>query len=131
LIVHMILMKGQPRGKRFFFPPGEHIIGRGSECFVRPNSELISRQHCLVRVAVNQATIADLGSRNGTLLNGSFLAAETLLKDGDEVQLGPLVFRIIFDESKRLFLPREVPPAALTVDDEKRTVEVAKTADPG
>ena len=124
--VSMLLLRGQPRGKRLYFPPGEYIIGRGPECYVRPNSDLVSRQHCLIRVADHQASIADLGSRNGTLLNGANLAAETRLKHGDEVQVGPLAFRVLFDDSRRQGLPREVPPAAPPVESPKKTVPLAE-----
>jgi pSer/pThr/pTyr-binding forkhead associated (FHA) protein len=131
LIVNLLLLRGQPRGKRLYFPPGEYIIGRGPECYVRPNSELVSRQHCLVRVGDHAASIADLGSRNGTLLNGTILAAETRLKHGDEVQVGPLVFRVIFDESIRLNQPREIPPAAPPADPPQKTMALAERPGPG
>jgi pSer/pThr/pTyr-binding forkhead associated (FHA) protein len=101
LNVSLQLLRGQPRGKCLFFPLGEHIIGRGPECYVRPNSDLVSRQHCLVRVADHQASIADLGSRHGTLLNGANLDFETRLEHGDEVRVGPLVFRVLMDEIAR------------------------------
>jgi pSer/pThr/pTyr-binding forkhead associated (FHA) protein len=83
---------------------------------VRPNSELVSRQHCLVRVSEHSASLADLGSRNGTLLNGAFLTAECRLKHGDEVQVGPMVFQVVLDESLRLARPHEFPPAGTPLE---------------
>jgi pSer/pThr/pTyr-binding forkhead associated (FHA) protein len=131
LIVSLLLLRGQPRGKRLYFPPGEYIIGRGPECYVRPNSELVSRQHCLIRVGEHFASIADLGSRNGTLLNGVLVAAETWLKHGDELQIGPLVFQILFDESKRVVPPREIPPAAPAADPPQETVSLEEASSHG
>jgi S-DNA-T family DNA segregation ATPase FtsK/SpoIIIE len=76
------------------FPPGEFIIGRGPECHVRPESPTVSRQHCLLRVAFDGVHIRDLGSTNGTLVNGTRVLQEQPLKDGDLLQLGPLVLQL-------------------------------------
>jgi pSer/pThr/pTyr-binding forkhead associated (FHA) protein len=95
--VKMLVVQGRPAGKTLIFAPGEYYFGRGAECHVRPNSEWVSRQDCLLRVTTEDAHLRDLGSRNGTLVNGSLLHEERQLHDGDQVQIGPLVFLIHFD----------------------------------
>jgi predicted component of type VI protein secretion system len=95
--VTLLVVQGRPLGKRLTFPPGEYYFGRGSECHVRPNSDWVSRQHCLLRVAAEAAYLRDLASRNGTLVNGLLLEGERHLEDGDLLQLGPLVFEILLD----------------------------------
>ena len=47
--VQLLVIQGRPRGKSLHFPPGEFLLGRGPECHIRPNSDLVSRQHCLLR----------------------------------------------------------------------------------
>jgi pSer/pThr/pTyr-binding forkhead associated (FHA) protein len=74
------------------FPAGEYVFGRGAECHIRPNSDWVSRQHCLLRVAAEATFIRDLGSRNGTLVNGERVIGERRLVEGDRLQVGPLVF---------------------------------------
>jgi pSer/pThr/pTyr-binding forkhead associated (FHA) protein len=53
----------------------------------------------MLRVTAESAFIRDLGSRNGTLVNGVLLNREEQLHEGDRVQLGPLVFEVHFDVS--------------------------------
>lgn len=95
--VKMLVVQGRPAGKSLVFPHGEYYFGRGAECQVRPNSDWVSRQHCLLRVTADEAFIRDLGSRNGTLINGKLVTHEHQLKHGDHVQIGPLVFEVQLD----------------------------------
>jgi pSer/pThr/pTyr-binding forkhead associated (FHA) protein len=92
--VKLVVIRGKPAGKTVEFPAGEFYFGRGKECHVRSNNEWISRQHCLLRVTSSGAYLRDLGSRNGTLVNGVLLSEELQLQTGDQVQLGPLVFEV-------------------------------------
>jgi pSer/pThr/pTyr-binding forkhead associated (FHA) protein len=90
----LLVVQGRPRGKCLHFPPGEYVFGRGLECHIRPNSPWVSRQHCLLRNTAEGAFIRDLGSSNGTLLNGKSISAETILHPGDRLQIGPLVLEV-------------------------------------
>lgn len=88
------VLLGKQAGKQLNFSAGEFVFGRGPECHVRPNSELVSRQHCLVAVRDDVITIRDLGSINGTLVNGCRVRDELALHDGDHIQMGPLAFLV-------------------------------------
>jgi pSer/pThr/pTyr-binding forkhead associated (FHA) protein len=90
----LLVVQGKPAGKSLVFPSGEYYFGRGPECHVRPESEWVSRQHCLLRVTGEAGFIRDLGSRNGTLVNGTLVERERRLCHGDQVQIGPLVFEV-------------------------------------
>jgi pSer/pThr/pTyr-binding forkhead associated (FHA) protein len=59
----------------------------------------VSRQHCLLRITAEGAFLRDLGSRNGTLINGARFVEERRLAHGDQVQVGPLVFEVLLEES--------------------------------
>jgi pSer/pThr/pTyr-binding forkhead associated (FHA) protein len=97
--VKLRIVQGRPEGKSMLFPRGEYVFGRGAECHVRPNSDWVSRQHCILRVTAGGAFLRDLGSRNGTLINGTRLVDECHLQHGDQVQVGPLVFEVVLEES--------------------------------
>jgi predicted component of type VI protein secretion system len=103
--VKLLVVHGRPQGKSLQFPPGEFVFGRGAECHVRPNSDWVSRQHCLLRVAEDGVHLRDLGSRNGTLVNGTRVLEERRLENGDKVQVGPLVFQIVFDAAAPVLSP--------------------------
>lgn len=95
--LRMKVVKGKPRGHCLQFPIGEFMFGRGPECDVRPNSDLVSRQHCLLQVTDEGALLRDLDSRNGTLINGQLLHGECNLVHGDIIQLGPLVLEVLLE----------------------------------
>jgi S1-C subfamily serine protease len=71
----------------------ELIIGRDPSCDIKfdPNDDLVSRRHAkITKVSdVPEYTIADLGSRNGTLVNRKRIFEPTKLNCGDQIQLGP------------------------------------------
>ena len=69
------------------------LIGRHMECDVRLDTPKISRRHCCVAMAYDRLLIRDLGSRNGVRLNGRVIE-EAQLQSGDEVAIGPIVFRL-------------------------------------
>jgi pSer/pThr/pTyr-binding forkhead associated (FHA) protein len=90
------------------------LVGRASDCAIRlaggVEDWLVSRHHCQVDVEPEGVRIQDLGSRNGTFLNGRRVAPfgpiqpeehqnETffgtqVLKDGDELRVGPVPLRV-------------------------------------
>jgi hypothetical protein len=63
----------------------------------------VSRKHAVIRLQNKRLEIYDLGSSNGTTLNGVRLAAHQphLLRDGDEIALGKMVIRVIFQSNRR------------------------------
>ena len=64
------------------------IIGRGEESDVRVRSNLVSREHAEVRWSGDAFAVADLGSTNGSFLNGYPLKDKVPLRDGDMIYVG-------------------------------------------
>lgn len=93
--ITMLVVQGRPKGKCLRFPTGEYLIGRGVECQVRPNSAWVSRQHCILRIDESAVHVRDLGSTNGTLVNGVRVIGERTLEEGDQLQVGPLVLELL------------------------------------
>ena len=71
-------------------------LGRGTDVEIRIDDPGVSRHHARIRIAGVQATIEDLGSKNGTFLAGRRVSQPSPLGDGDEIRLGSVVatFRI-------------------------------------
>jgi DNA-binding winged helix-turn-helix (wHTH) protein len=74
---------------------GENVLGRDEQATVRIEAPGVSRRHAVLRVHGEQATLEDLGSKNGTFLDGQPVSGPTPLTDGARFSLGrvPLVFR--------------------------------------
>ncbi len=92
--VQLIVVQGKPEGKTIPLLVPRFKIGRGETCHLRPNSEQVSREHAEFVVEADSVSVTDLGSRNGTLVNGRALTAAHTLKNGDLVQVGPLTFAV-------------------------------------
>jgi pSer/pThr/pTyr-binding forkhead associated (FHA) protein len=95
----------------------EFLLGRGSDCDLRIHDTAVSRHHCLIRVRPDEVSLADLGSANGTFLNGTRVLSQTVLHTGDEIRLGE--FRYLVDLGDDLvwaeqFLRNDVDPVAMT-----------------
>lgn len=61
------------------------IIGRGSSCDLRLESGKLSRKHCIIKIEQDRITIEDLGSKNGTKINGKHIKQVTEMHVGDEL----------------------------------------------
>lgn len=75
---------------------GEHILGRAPDASVWIDAVGVSRHHARIVITGADATIEDLGSKNGTFVGEAAVTAPRQLVDGDQIRLGPVVitFRI-------------------------------------
>jgi DNA-binding winged helix-turn-helix (wHTH) protein len=67
---------------------GENVLGRGVDSPVWIDAQTVSRRHARLVILSGLATLEDLGSKNGTFVNGIRLSAPVALRDGDEVRVG-------------------------------------------
>jgi DNA-binding winged helix-turn-helix (wHTH) protein len=67
---------------------GQNTIGRDPQCEVWVDAAGVSRRHARVTVIRGAATLEDLGSKNGTLLDGASIRTVMPLSDGDMIQFG-------------------------------------------
>ena len=74
------------------------IVGRGKECDISINSMFLSAEHFQVWCDEGQWYIGDMGSKNGTYLNGARLRKVKALDDGDEITFGEL--KVVFEEEE-------------------------------
>ncbi len=72
---------------------GELVIGRSSEATLAVDDERVSRRHLRIAVRDGVLVATDLGSRNGTLLNGRRMTGERRIHGCDVLEVGPLRIR--------------------------------------
>lgn len=89
----------------------EMLIGRGNDCEIRLRDPDVSRHHCLIRLRGPEITISDLGSSNGTFVNGQSILSQVVLQSGDEIKVGNS--RFLLDSGAGLSLP-DIDPLATT-----------------
>ncbi|WP_435021029.1 FHA domain-containing protein [Tundrisphaera sp. TA3] len=92
----LVVVQGKPEGKTIPLAIPIFKIGRGDTCQLRPNNDLVSREHAEFQVGTDTVIVRDLGSRNGTQVNGRTLnkGESYTLKNGDLVTVGTLTFAL-------------------------------------
>jgi len=82
---------------RHFLMEGTNVIGRAAEATIQVDGAGVSRLHARIVVEKGEATLEDLGSKNGTHLNGVRIDTSSVLADQSQIRLGTvtLVFRSV------------------------------------
>ncbi len=87
---------GKQDGKLIPLTTKKFLIGREHDCHLRPNSESVSRHHCAITIDDFSVRVRDLGSSNGTHLNGTRIVGSQPATNGDRLTVGGLEFVIQF-----------------------------------
>ena len=76
--------------------PGENVIGRDDSATLWIDDSLVSRRHARIVIDESGAVLEDLGSKNGTQLNGRRIQSPAKLADEDLITVGPasIIFRV-------------------------------------
>lgn len=114
------IAEGKDAGKELFFEQDAVLIGRVAECDVVLYEQGVSRRHCRISTEGGRYFVEDLGSSNGTRLNGTAVTGKQALMDGDQVSLGPVGFVFMAEEATE--------PGSGAEDDSTRIVSVMPDA---
>jgi len=108
-------IRGMNPGQMFTLDRDLAVLGRHPECDLVLEAPAVSRQHAQIRRHEGRYFLEDLGSRNGTYLNGKLLTRSQALQDNDEIQVCDLAFTF---HSSRPDDDNE-PKTAVMVDDDR------------
>jgi sigma-B regulation protein RsbU (phosphoserine phosphatase) len=87
----MLLKDGEAIG--FKLVDAVTVLGRAPECQIQLDSNMVSRRHAQVTRDKGSYFVEDLGSGNGTFVNGKRIDERTALKANDRIKLGPILLR--------------------------------------
>jgi hypothetical protein len=90
----LVATSGPTRGRTFPIPIQGATIGRLAENSIYIPDERLSREHARIEFRDGSFVLSDLGSRNGTALNGSLVSDPRALSSGDTVELGSNTFTV-------------------------------------
>lgn len=88
------VLVGKHTGKSILLSLPRFTIGRETDCNLRSLSSFVSRYHCAFFVRETGVFVIDLGSTNGTYVNGAIIRREQQLRAGDQVSIGMLKFEV-------------------------------------
>lgn len=83
----LLMVEGPLAGKRVFLDKPTLVIGRDERCDLVIADRQVSRYHAKISLEGDGYILRDLGSKNGTFLNGQELVNPLALQDGDEIQI--------------------------------------------
>src|SRR5438093_1073026 len=118
----LVFQSGPRAGQDRRVEPGQAIvIGRDQDCDVPLDDTRVSRRHARLRVdATGTATLEDLGSTNGTFVNGRRIEGATVVHEGDSISIGNSRTTLAGDAAavggaSTVVVPSARPSAGLTV----------------
>jgi len=85
------------RRREWLLSEGSNLVGRDLDCAVHIDSTTVSRHHARIVVTRGEATVEDLGSKNGTYVNGQRVKLPVALKDRGQIRIGSvkMTYRIL------------------------------------
>jgi pSer/pThr/pTyr-binding forkhead associated (FHA) protein len=107
----LTIQTGPQAGQEIIIRKDATLIGRGDVCDIVINDPLVSRRHSQVTWDGAYCAIEDLGSTNGTFVNGQRLSEPRVLKNGDQVQIAGIV--IVFGDPQATLTGLKWPVLAL------------------
>ncbi len=87
----LIIQNGPQAGQQYNLSPGAYLIGRATDSHIHIDERTVSKQHAQLTVQGQQLILDDLGSSNGTFVNGQRIRQPTVLHSGDLVQVGTAI----------------------------------------
>jgi len=133
-MARLLLLTGG-ESKAFELDGNEIVVGRLPECEIHLDSNMISRKHARLRRNGTNIQLEDLGSGNGTFVNGQRINGSVTLQHDDRVKFGPLLTRFEADHpAPRSTVSRglpEEPAVEIGLDDSTSTIMGAAQATSG
>ena len=130
--VQLKILGGSLAGVVIQMQHAKFLIGREQDCLLRPDSPTVSRHHCVLLQDGYTLRIRDLGSKNGTYVNGRRVNGEVFLSQDDMISVGEITMQV------------EIVPAAVGhegavadetinrhLDGTQEVRKVTRPADPG
>ena len=119
----LIIYEGELKGQRWIIDQPEFTIGRGSDCDIVLPERQVSRYHVRIERENGGYLLRDLGSKNGTCVNGEEVCERPYyLKDGDEIQIALCVKVGFVGADATLPLELTGPNRGLRIDQGARRV---------
>ena len=95
--IKLVMFKNDGQRKDFPVSGPTATLGRGEDCDLQVPLLSVSRRHCELGLTDQGIKAKDLGSSNGTYVNNKRISGEVVLKAGDRLAVGPVVFTVQID----------------------------------
>ena len=96
----LVLVAGGAEGSEYALEKPSTTVGRGPDVDLPFPDDAMSRQHAAFEIQAMGVRVRDLGSTNGTQVNGQRISAAEL-KHGDKIAIGDHTFQYVIEERER------------------------------
>jgi pSer/pThr/pTyr-binding forkhead associated (FHA) protein len=90
----LLIVQGRSASDSIKLTNGVTTLGRQETCQIQVKSSQVSRRHCELYEKKGVLLVKDLGSSNGTFVNGKKIRGEKALQSGDELTIGQVSFKV-------------------------------------
>ena len=104
-MAYLVTLKGPDTGRQFLLEQDVMVLGRQTDSGICLESQAVSRHHARILRVDSNFFVEDMGSSNGTYINGSRIRERAPLMEKDTLQIGPYIFGL------------RVPPAPVVADE--------------
>lgn len=119
MLAHILeIQNGKYQGRRVRIVDADVVVGRDETAKIRIGSSDVSRLHCSLSALASGILVKDLGSSNGTFVNGRPIEEPTIMRPGDTLTVGPMTLKfIVAPDGKAVAKPAKSADENLTDDD--------------
>src|SRR4051812_49990958 len=90
----LLIVRGRGASEAITLGDGVTTVGRHDDCQLRIKSSQVSRKHCELFEKKGLLLVKDLGSSNGTFVNGKRIQEQRVLEPGDELTIGQVMLKV-------------------------------------
>ncbi len=107
----LVAVGGKLRGKEFTLEEGENTLGRSPSASHSLSVNGVSKEHMQITVNGESCFVEDLGSSNGTFVNGKLIKKATI-KNGDKIAVPNVIFQLVYVKEKKVIIKKKVAKVA-------------------
>jgi pSer/pThr/pTyr-binding forkhead associated (FHA) protein len=103
----LVAVGGKIRGKEIILQEGENTLGRSADCDHQIDVDGVSKKHMRITVNGESAYLEDLGSSNGTIVNGKLVPSKTIYNQ-DKIALPNVIFQVVYVKENIITIRKKV-----------------------
>ena len=115
-VYKLVAVGGKLRGQEIVLNEGENVLGRAADCDFPLSVNGVSKKHMSITVNGDTCFVEDLGSSNGTFVNGKLVKKGTV-KNKDKIAIPNVIFQVVYVQEKKVIVTKKVVKAADEDDD--------------
>jgi hypothetical protein len=92
--MNLQVLLGRERGRVYAVGGGTYVLGRGADCDLVLVSDIVSRRHATIAATPEHLRVLDLGSSNGTFINGARVIGAGAVAPNDILMVGDVAMRL-------------------------------------